>query len=290
MKNFSFFWRKGLWALMSLGFVAACFLAILYIYLLSQLPSVDALRTVELQVPLQIYSQDGELIQEYGEKRRIPLTYDQIPPTLVHAILATEDQRFFEHPGVDILGLGRATLKMVQTGTKSQGGSTITMQVARNFFLDRKKTFWRKFNEILLAIKIDQELPKEKILEAYLNESPYGGNIYGVEAASKTYFNKNAADKKYQDDQASMANLINQRNSQNLKDTCVRNKMYLGLDQDMVLDPALKWKFPDKRPPVCIGGKNTYQPMTDQTALIGTLLKDASNTKVGDVVSPLPPK
>ena len=82
---------------------------------------------------------------------------------MVNALLVTEDQRFFEHPGVDIMGLGRAAVKMLQTGTKSQGGSTITMQVARNFFLDRKKTFWRKFNEILLAIKIDQELPKEKI-------------------------------------------------------------------------------------------------------------------------------
>jgi penicillin-binding protein 1A len=194
MKNFSFFWRKGLWSLISLGFVAACAFALIYIYLLSQLPSVDALKSVELQVPLQIYSQDGQLIQEYGEKRRIPLTYEQIPQTLVRAVLATEDQRFFEHPGVDILGLGRAALKMVQTGTKSQGGSTITMQVARNFFLDRKKTFWRKFNEILLAIKIDQELPKEKILELYLNKIYLGNRAYGVGAAAQIYYGKNISE------------------------------------------------------------------------------------------------
>jgi len=191
MKSFGFFWRKGLWSLLSLSFMGACLLLVLYLYLLSQLPSVDALKSVELQVPLQIFTQDGQLIQEYGEKRRIPLTYEQIPPTLVHAILATEDQRFFEHPGVDILGLGRAALKMVQTGTKSQGGSTITMQVARNFFLDRKKTFWRKFNEILLAIKIDQQLPKEKILELYLNKIYLGNRAYGVGAAAQIYYGKN---------------------------------------------------------------------------------------------------
>ncbi|MDX2346900.1 MAG: penicillin-binding protein 1A, partial [Legionella sp.] len=156
----------------------------------SQLPDVDSLKTVQLQVPLQIYSKDGKLIQEYGEKKRSPVSYDEIPQTLVHAVLATEDQRFFEHPGVDIFGLGRAAVRMVQTGTKSQGGSTITMQVARNFFLNRKKTFLRKFNEILLAIKIDRELPKEKILELYLNKIYLGNRAYGVAAAAQVYYGK----------------------------------------------------------------------------------------------------
>jgi penicillin-binding protein 1A len=191
MKKISFFWRTGLWSLVSVGFVLFTIFAILYLYLISQLPDVDSLKNVELQVPLQIFSQDGQLIQEYGEKRRIPLTYEQIPKTLVNALLVTEDQRFFEHPGVDIMGLGRAAVKMLQTGTKSQGGSTITMQVARNFFLDRKKTFWRKFNEILLAIKIDQELPKEKILELYLNKIYLGNRAYGVGAAAQIYYGKN---------------------------------------------------------------------------------------------------
>ena len=191
MKKISFFWRTGLWSLVSIGFVLFTIFAVLYLYLISQLPDVDSLKNVELQVPLQIFSQDGQLIQEYGEKRRIPLTYEQIPKTLVNALLVTEDQRFFEHPGVDIMGLGRAAVKMLQTGTKSQGGSTITMQVARNFFLDRKKTFWRKFNEILLAIKIDQELPKEKILELYLNKIYLGNRAYGVGAAAQIYYGKN---------------------------------------------------------------------------------------------------
>ncbi len=190
MKKSAYFWRKGLWALVSLFFVLFVCVSLLYIYLQSQLPNVDSLKTVQLQVPLRVYTKDGQLIQEYGEKRRIPVTYEQIPPTLIHALLATEDQRFFDHPGVDIMGLGRAAVRMIKTGTKSQGGSTITMQVARNFFLSRKKTFLRKFNEILLAIKIDRELPKEKILELYLNKIYLGNRAYGVGAAAQIYYGK----------------------------------------------------------------------------------------------------
>ena len=189
-KKLGFFWRTGIWSILSLGFMMGFIAIVGYLYLASQLPDVDALKNVELQVPLQIFTKDGELIQEYGETRRIPLTYQQIPKTLVNALLVTEDQRFFEHSGVDIFGLGRAALKMLQTGTKSQGGSTITMQVARNFFLNRKKTFLRKFNEILLAIKIDQELPKEKILELYLNKIYLGNRAYGVGAAAQIYYGK----------------------------------------------------------------------------------------------------
>jgi penicillin-binding protein 1A len=185
-----YFWRQGLWALISVSFLALILMSALYLYAQSQLPDVDSLKTVKLQVPLRIYSQEGLLIQEYGEKRRIPLTYEQIPKTLVYALLATEDQRFFEHPGVDVFGLARATVRMIKTGTKSQGGSTITMQVARNFFLSRKKTFLRKFNEIMLAIKIDQNLSKEKILELYLNKIYLGNRAYGVGAAAQIYYGK----------------------------------------------------------------------------------------------------
>ncbi|STX28248.1 penicillin binding protein 1A [Legionella beliardensis] len=190
MKKAIYFWRHSLWSLLSLFFLLIIGVSFLYLYLESQLPDVESLNTVHLQVPLRIYTQDGKLIQEYGEKKRIPLMYDEIPKMLVYALLATEDQRFFEHSGVDIFGLGRATLRMIQTGTKSQGGSTITMQVARNFFLSRKKTFLRKFNEILLAIKIDRELSKEKILELYLNKIYLGNRAYGVGAAASVYYGK----------------------------------------------------------------------------------------------------
>jgi penicillin-binding protein 1A len=190
MINPAYFLRKGMWASISLLFVLIVALSAAYLYLRTQLPPVDSLKTVRLQVPLRIYTQEGRLIQEYGEKRRIPVAYDQIPKMLVNALLATEDQRFFDHSGVDIFGLGRAAVRLVTTGTKSQGGSTITMQVARNFFLSRKKTFLRKFNEILLAIKIDKELSKEKILELYLNRIYLGNRAYGVEAAAYTYYGK----------------------------------------------------------------------------------------------------
>ncbi|MCC5790993.1 MAG: penicillin-binding protein 1A [Legionellaceae bacterium] len=194
MKKPALFLRKGLWALCSLFFLFLVLFLLAWIYMASQLPDVESLKTVQLQVPLRIYSKDGQLIQEYGEKRRIPLEYHQIPPTLVHALLATEDQRFFEHPGVDVFGLGRAAISVLQTGSKSQGGSTITMQVARNFFLSRKKTYLRKFNEILLAIKIDRELPKEKILELYLNKIYLGNRAYGVGAAAMVYYGKDLND------------------------------------------------------------------------------------------------
>ncbi|KTC65783.1 penicillin binding protein 1A [Legionella adelaidensis] len=186
----AYFWRKGLWALISIFFLFLVGFGVLYLYLESQLPNVDSLKTVHLQVPLRIYTQEGLLIQEYGEKRRIPVNYEEIPKPLIYAILATEDQRFFDHPGVDVFGLARATVRMIQTGTKSQGGSTITMQVARNFFLNRKKTFLRKFNEIMLAIKIDRELSKEKILELYLNKIYLGNRAYGVGAAANIYYGK----------------------------------------------------------------------------------------------------
>ena len=190
MKKPAYFWRTGLWTLVSLFFALLVISSVCYLYLESQLPDVNSLKKVKLQVPLRIYTHDGKLIQEYGEKKRIPVAYNAIPKTLVNGLLATEDQRFFEHSGVDVFGLGRAAVRMIQTGTKSQGGSTITMQVARNFFLSRKKTFLRKFNEILLAIKIEGELDKEKILELYLNRIYLGNRAYGVGAAALVYYGK----------------------------------------------------------------------------------------------------
>lgn len=186
----NYFWRRGLWSLINLTFLLIAGIVLLVVYVESQLPEVNALKTVQLQVPLRIFTKEGLLIQEYGEKRRIPVAYKDIPKNLVYALIVTEDQRFFDHPGVDIFGLSRAALKMIATRTKSQGGSTITMQVARNFFLNRKKTFLRKFNEILLAIKIDHELPKEKILELYLNKVYLGNRAYGVGAAAQVYYGK----------------------------------------------------------------------------------------------------
>ncbi|MEQ1440529.1 penicillin-binding protein 1A [Fontimonas sp. SYSU GA230001] len=155
-----------------------------------ELPSVASLRELQLAVPLRIYSADGRLIGEFGAERRALLRYDELPPQLIGAFLAAEDDRFFTHPGIDWQGLLRASFKYLSTGEKSQGGSTITMQLARNVFLSSERTFTRKFKEILLAIRIERELSKEQILELYLNKIFLGERAYGVGAAALVYFDK----------------------------------------------------------------------------------------------------
>ncbi len=168
-----------------LGVIAA---AGVYLYLAPDLPSVEKLKEVRLQEPLRIYSRDNRLIAEYGEKRRAPLPISAIPEPVKQAFLASEDDRFNEHPGVDYQGLLRAAFNQLLTGDRSQGGSTITMQVARNFFLTREKTYLRKINEIFLALRIEKELSKDNILELYLNKIYLGRRAYGVAAAAQAYY------------------------------------------------------------------------------------------------------
>ncbi|MGH6635629.1 MAG: penicillin-binding protein 1A, partial [Gammaproteobacteria bacterium] len=156
--------------------------------LLPQLPSIEALKAHRLQVPLRVYSKDNELIAEFGEKRRDPVLVGHVPKRMVQAFLAAEDDRFFQHPGVDWQGILRAGFHLLTTGEKTQGGSTITMQVARNFFLSREKTYQRKLNEILLALKIERELSKRAIFELYLNKIYFGHRAYGVSAAAQVYY------------------------------------------------------------------------------------------------------
>ena len=159
-----------------------------YFYLNPKLPSIEGLSDVQLQVPLRIYSSDGALMGEFGEKRRTPKTLEEIPALMQQAFLSAEDNRFFEHPGVDYQGILRAVVNLVITGERGQGGSTITMQLARNFYLSSEKTYLRKLNEILLALKIERELDKEKILELYLNKIYLGNRSYGVAAAAQIYY------------------------------------------------------------------------------------------------------
>ena len=170
-----------------LGGIALLFITLtLYPFL----PDIETLRDVRLQVPLKVFTKNGDLIAEFGEKKRSPLNYNEFPPKLIKAILAAEDARFYEHPGVDYQGILRAVVSLVRTGERSQGGSTITMQVARNFFLSRERTFLRKFNEILLAFKIESKLSKAEILELYLNKIYLGKRSYGFAAAAQVYYNK----------------------------------------------------------------------------------------------------
>ncbi|MBW8184485.1 penicillin-binding protein 1A [Shewanella nanhaiensis] len=177
-------------ALFSLALLGIAAIAAAYFYVLPELPDVNTLKTVKLQTPLRVYSSDGKLISQFGEKRRIPVAFDDVPPQLINAVLDTEDARFFEHHGIDPIGITRAAFILLTTGKKSQGASTITQQVARGFFLTREKTYIRKIKEIFLAIKIEKALSKEEILELYLNRSFLGNRAYGVGAAAQVYYGK----------------------------------------------------------------------------------------------------
>ena len=166
--------------------VATC----LYLYLSPKLPSVEELKEIELQIPLRIYSQDLKVIAEFGEKKRSPVSFEEIPQAMIDAFLAAEDDSFFEHRGIVVSGLLRAAVELVTTGSIRSGGSTITMQVARNFFLSNRQEFTRKFNEILLAFRIEEGLTKEEILSLYTNKIYMGNRAYGVGAAAHVYYGK----------------------------------------------------------------------------------------------------
>jgi len=192
------FFKKSVTVLVTLTLIGALLAGLFfggaYFYLSPRLPSIQALKEVQLQVPLRVYAKGGELIAEFGEMKRSPLNYDEFPQHLINAVLAAEDDRFFEHPGVDYQGILRAVVHLVKTGKKGQGGSTITMQVARNFFLSREKTYLRKLNEIFLALKIEGFLTKEEILALYLNKIYLGKRSYGFAAASQVYYGKDIQD------------------------------------------------------------------------------------------------
>ncbi len=178
-------------SLAALGAAGAA-LAVLaaYHYVAPDLPSVDSLRDVKLQVPLRVYSRDGRLLAEFGDKRRVPLEYDEIPPRVRDAFVAAEDDRFFDHPGVDYQGILRAAWSLAVTRERSQGGSTITMQVARGYFLTPEKRIIRKVKEIFLALMIEDELTKQDILALYRNTIFLGQRAYGVGAAAEVYYGK----------------------------------------------------------------------------------------------------
>jgi len=186
--------RNRLLSLLWLGLAgaaaAAMAFASIYLYLKPGLPSVESLRDIRLQTPLRVYSQDMKLIGEFGEKRRNPITMAQTPELFVKAVLAAEDAGFYSHNGVSIKGLMRAASQLLQSGSIQSGGSTLTMQVARNFFLSREQRFVRKFNEILLSLQIERELTKDQILELYINKIFLGNRAYGFQAAAHVYYGR----------------------------------------------------------------------------------------------------
>ncbi|MDQ7050218.1 MAG: transglycosylase domain-containing protein [Enterobacterales bacterium] len=162
----------------------------LYLAVGPGLPDVDSIRQIRIQTPMSVYSKDGQLINEFGDIRRIPITLDQVPQDFINALLSTEDVRFYQHSGVDFKGVARAVVHLLTTGTKGQGASTITMLVARNYFLSREKRFSRKFTEMFVAWKLESELSKNEILEIFLNKIEFGHRTRGIGAAAEVYYGK----------------------------------------------------------------------------------------------------
>ena len=160
------------------------------VIVLPTLPSLEVLTDYQPKIPLRVYSADGKLIGEFGEERRAVVKIGEVPKPMIDAIIAAEDERFYQHSGVDYVGVARAALSNFASGGVRQGASTITMQVARNFFLSKEKTITRKFNEMLLAFKIEANLSKDQILELYLNQIYLGQRAYGFAAAAQIYFGK----------------------------------------------------------------------------------------------------
>jgi penicillin-binding protein 1A len=172
----------------SMGAAAAVIGA--YYYVEAGLPPAETIREIPLQIPLRIFSRDRRLIAEVGERRRILVTFDELPPHVVNAFIAAEDRRFFEHPGIDYQGILRAGFRLVATGEISGGGSTLTQQLARDYFLTREQLFTRKLREAFLAYKIEQEFSKEEIFALFVNKMFFGQRAYGVAAAARVYFGK----------------------------------------------------------------------------------------------------
>jgi penicillin-binding protein 1A len=185
-----FFW----WSLVAVVCSMLLGLSGAFLYLSPNLPSVDALRNIQLQIPLRVFSSDGKLIAEFGEMRRSPIRFADIPPNFIAALLSAEDDNFENHYGVDPSSLMRAASQLVKSGHIQSGGSTITMQVAKNYFLTSERSFSRKTTEILLALQIERQLTKDEILELYVNKIYLGNRAYGIEAAAQVYYGKSIRD------------------------------------------------------------------------------------------------
>ena len=191
MARFSRLLRRALIALAGLAVLGLVALGILYWLIAPRLPDVQELRHVQLQEPLSIYTRDGRLMALIGEYRRFPVEIEDVPAQVKQAFIAIEDARFYEHPGIDWRGISRAIWLLATTDDKRvPGGSTITQQVARQFFLSAEYSYSRKLTEIFLALKMERELTKDEIFELYLNKSFFGNRAYGVAAAAEFYYGK----------------------------------------------------------------------------------------------------
>lgn len=247
-----FIWlRRIIWFglfIASLCLASGCFY---YYHTQYALPDVETLKNISFETPLKIYTADNKLIAEFGEHRRIPLSIEKIPPQLKNAFLAIEDSRFYEHFGIDPVGIFRAAYVSLSKGSKSQGASTITQQVARNFFLSNEKTFTRKIKEIFLSWKIEQTLTKDEILELYLNKIALGHHSFGVAAASFVYFGKNVNELTL-GEMAIIAGLPKAPSSlnpiSNPKKAAARRHLVLGRMLDLGMITQQEYEEADKEP------------------------------------------
>ena len=191
---FSMFIRALFWLLaLAVGGISAALITVITV-IWPDLPPTSVMQDIRLKEPLRVYSVDGRLMGEFGDERRITIRIEDTPNDLINAILAAEDDRFFSHHGVDPLGVARALITNLKSGQTRQGASTITMQVARNYFLSREKTYTRKIKEALLALKLERELDKAEILELYVNKIFLGHRSFGFQAAAAFYYNKPLAE------------------------------------------------------------------------------------------------
>ena len=183
--------RWALFALAGVAFFASLALSSMYLVMVPKLPDVETLRNVEMQEPMYVYSRDGQLMALFGEMRRYPVDIDEVPERQKQAFIAIEDSRFYDHHGVDYKGVLRAIWLLATTDdSRVPGGSTITQQVARQFFLDSEYSYTRKLREMLLAMRMERELSKDDIFELYLNKSFFGNRAYGIAAAAEFYYGK----------------------------------------------------------------------------------------------------
>ena len=212
-----------------------------YYYVAPALPAAETIRDIPLQIPLRIFSRDGYLIDEIGERRRILITYDEVPEHVVNAFVAAEDQRFWVHPGIDYRGLLRAVFQLVTTGDVQAGGSTLTQQLARSYFLSLDRTIERKFKEASLAVRIEDEFTKEQIMALFLNKMFFGQRAYGVAAAAQVYFNKPLADLEIAE-AATLAGVLPAPSRYNP----VRSTANAGTRRGYVLDRMLDLEFIDQ--------------------------------------------
>ncbi len=187
-----------MWLSLSGLCAAVLSLAGIFLYLDPQVPAAETYRNVQLETPLRIYSAEGALLGEFGERRLIPVDLEDVPEQFINALLDTEDKRFYQHSGIDFISLANDSVgligSLITDGGLGPGASTITMQLARNVSFSLERRFLRKFKEMLLALKIERELTKDEILELYINLVPFGKRAYGAQAAALTYYGKGLAE------------------------------------------------------------------------------------------------